>query len=247
MARRYFVENLSNKDKDVIILNDDAHHISTVLRAKCGDTIILCDANGYDYNATIKDIQKKQISLEINTFEKSVSEPTVEVNIYIGYPKQDKLEQVIQKATELGAISITPFFSKNCVVTQKNNGNDEKKTNRLQKIARQAAQQSGRGVIPSINKPLTFDEMLKEATKNDLALLFYEADESNITLHSRLSGNKKTIAVITGSEGGFSLQEVQKAQQNGCFSVGLGPRILRCETAPIAALSAIMALTGNLQ
>ncbi len=246
MARRYFCNILHTGVQNVMLDSENAHHISTVLRAKCGDTVILCDGKGFDYNACITKIEKNAVHVEINTCVKNVSEPSVAVNIYVGYPKQDKLEQIVQKATELGAVSVTPFYSKYCVVTHKKD-KDDKKTDRLQKIALEAAKQSGRGIIPCINKPLAFKDMLKAAKSSDLTLLCYEDEKQSPPLHSRINDSLKTIAVITGSEGGFSADEVEKARENGIFTVGLGPRILRCETAPIAVVSAIMAFTGNLQ
>ncbi len=246
MARRYFCDELNIDTKKLIITGENAYHISTVLRAKCGDTVIFCDGKGFDYTANIVKTEKNAVHVEINSYMQNVSEPTIEVKIYVGYPKQDKLELIVQKAVELGAVSITPFYSKNCVVTPKKD-KDDKKTARLQKIAEEAAKQSGRGIIPLVNTPLTYELMLDEAKNNDLALLCYEDEKQSPPLHSRLNDSVKTIAVITGSEGGFSREEVEKARSSGLFTVGLGPRILRCETAPIAVISAIMAFTGNLQ
>ncbi len=247
MAHRYFCENLKPTLQNIEITGETAHHLSTVLRAKCNDKIILCDGNGHDYDAIITKIEKNSIHMAINTCVKSVSEPSVAVNIYVGYPKQDKLENIVQKATELGAVSITPFYSKNCVAKQKNGDKDDKKTQRLAKIALEAAKQSGRSIIPQVNKPLSFNEMLIEATKNDIALFCYEVDKNSSTLLSRINKSEKNIAIITGSEGGFTPEEAQKAVEKSCATIGLGPRILRCETAPIAVLSVIMAFTGNLQ
>ncbi len=247
MAHKYFFSQLSSQMKNFTITGEYAHHLSKVLRCKIGDIITLCDGLGQDYNCTVTNIDKQNICVEINTCEKGVSEADVQVNIYVGYPKQDKLEQIIQKATELGAVSITPFYSKYCVVTPKNSDKEMQKNIRYNKIALQAAMQSGRCVLPVVNMPLSYEQMLEQASKNDVSLFMYEVQHNTNSLHSRVSGGAKTIAVVTGSEGGFCQTEMDKAKDKGLSIIGLGPRILRCETAPIAALSAIMALTGNLQ
>ncbi len=247
MAHKHFFSQLTPQMKNFTITSEYAHHLSRVLRAKCGDNLTLCNGNGLDFECTITEITKENVYVEINTCKKGVSEADVQVNIYVGYPKQDKLEDIIQKATELGAVSITPFYSRYCVVTPKSSDKEQQKNARYQKIALQGAMQSARSVLPKVNMPLTYDQMLKSAAECDIGLFMYEVQNNTTTLHSRLSGGAKTIAVITGSEGGFCEAEVQKAKDNGLSIIGLGPRILRCETAPIAALSAIMALTGNLQ
>ena len=180
--------------------------------------------------------------LEILSSEKSVSEPTIAVTLYVGYPKSDKLEWIIQKGVELGAVRIVPFFSRYCVVTPKK---EEQKNERYQRIALEAAKQAGRGIIPKVEMPLSFREMLQEAAQHDEALFLYE--KGGQPLHSRLQNTPQRVAIITGSEGGFSEEEAAAAHGAGCVPIGLGPRILRCETAPVAALSVVMAQTGNLQ
>ena len=129
----------------------------------------------------------------------------------MGYPKQDKLETIVQKAVELGAVRIVPFFSRYCVAAPKK---EEQKNLRYNRIAFEAAKQSGRGVVPQVELPVTYKQMLADAARN---------------------------------EGGFSPEEAAAAREAGCVQIGLGPRILRCETAPLAALAAVMTLTGNLQ
>ena len=136
---------------------------------------------------------------------------------------------------------IVPFFSKNCVVTPKK---EEQKNARYQRIVFEAAKQCGRGKIPCVSLPLTFSEVLREQSEYDLSLFCYEENRQKGALHSRLVQAKR-LAVITGAEGGFTPSEAEAAKAV-CNSIGLGERILRCETAPIAALSVVMALTGNL-
>lgn len=211
------------------------------MRAKPGDAVTLCDGKGMDYACTVRGLEESAVELAILSSAPSVSEPAVRVTLYAGYPKQEKLETVVQKAVELGAVRIVPFFSRYCVAAPKN---EEKKNARYQRIALEAAKQSGRGIIPKVALPVSFAEMLPDAAKNDAAFFCDEAGGE--ALLSRL-GQAKTIGIITGSEGGFSREEAAQARAAGCVPISLGPRILRCETAPLAALAAVMALTGNLQ
>lgn len=241
MAHRYFTDNITADT--AYITGGDAAHLSRVLRIKPGDEVVLCDKKGFDYTARVENAAEDNISLSIISKYKNVSEPSVSVTLYVGYPKQDKLEFIIQKAVELGAVRIVPFFSRFCVAAPKK---EDSKNIRYNKIAYEAAKQCGRGIIPQVEMPISFDEMLKRQSEYDVSFFCYEAQKNGESpLHSRLQ-NAKSVAVITGAEGGFSQQEAAKAENAACLT-GLGPRILRCETAPIAALSAIMVLTGNLQ
>ena len=240
MPHRYFTKEIT--ENIAFLRGADAHHLAHVMRARTGEQITLCDGRGTDYVCAVRAITADTVELEILSSAPSVSEANVLVTLYIGYPKQDKLETVIQKAVELGAVRVAPFFSRYCVAAPKK---EEQKNERYRRIAQEAAKQSGRGITPKISMPVTFREMLTDAAQNnDAALFCWEAGGE--PLHSRL-GDAKRIGIITGSEGGFSPEEAHVARAAGCAAISLGPRILRCETAPIAALAAVMALTGNLQ
>lgn len=241
MPHRYFDFSLTPGAVGATLTGSEAHHFSAVMRGKAGADLLLCDGKGTDYAARVTAVEKDAVQLEILSFAPSVCEAGIAATIYVGYPKQDKLEMIIQKATELGAVRIVPFFSKFCVVTPKK---EEQKNERYARIALEAAKQCGRGIIPAVSMPLSYKEMLADAVQNDVALFCYEA--GGVPLHSRLNG-VKSVGIITGSEGGFSPEEAAAAAEAGCASIGLGPRILRCETAPTAALAAVMTLTGNLQ
>ncbi len=243
MPHRYFETNLNINDKTAVLSEKNAHHSANVMRIKPNDSLILCDGNGMDYFCTVSKVLKGEVHVAINTCAKCELEPSVSVMLYVGYPKQDKLEFIIQKAVELGAIGIKPFFSKNCVVTPKK---EEQKNERYNTIALNAAKQCGRGIIPKVYLPLNYTEMIKDTENFEHKIFCYEKNDGN-PIHSRIDEKTKSIAIITGSEGGFTEQEVQIAKEAKCNIVGLGPRILRCETAPLAALSAVMLSSGNLQ
>lgn len=240
MPHRYFTTDIA--DGSAYLNGADAHHLAVVLRAKAGDNVTVCDGLGTDYACRVRLAGKERVEMDIISSHPSESEPHTAVTLYVGYPKQDKLETIIQKATELGAVRVVPFFSRYCVAAPKN---EEKKNVRYQRVALEAAKQSGRGRVPEVAMPLSFDEMLRDAAACDTVLFCDEA--GGAPLHSRLKDTAHSVAIVTGSEGGFSREEAEKAAAAGFLPVGLGPRILRCETAPLAALSVVMALTGNLQ
>lgn len=239
MPHRYFTQEIT--DSSAYLRGADAKHLASVMRGKTGEKIIICDGKGNDYDCKIVSALPDCVELAINTAYYNVSEPTCAVTVYVGYPKQDKLEEIIDKCTQLGAVRIVPFFSRYCVVKPKN---EDAKNERYRRIAKEAAKQSSRGIIPIVSLPLCFDDMLIDAAHSDIALFCYE--KGGQALHSRLDG-VHTVSVITGSEGGFSSDEALKAQRADCVVIGLGKRILRCELAPVAALCAVMTLTDNLQ
>lgn len=244
MSHLYFTKEVF--DSTALLCDEDALHLCRVLRAKEGDIITLCDGKGMEYEARLTKVQPQDAQAEILSKQKSASEPDIEVTLYAGLPKGDKLELIIQKATELGAVRIVPFVSEFCIAKPKN---EDKKVERYNKIAKEAAKQSARGRIPVVGNALSFSQMLDEVKGQDVSFFFYERGGEPLyhdhQLHSRLADAKR-ICVITGAEGGFSQREAQQAEAAGCVLTGLGPRILRCETAPLAALSALMVLTGNL-
>ena len=157
----------------------------------------------------------------------------------MAYPKGDKLETVVQKAVELGASEIIPFESSRCIKKPKPE-KEEREHARLTRIAEEAAKQCGRSRLVKIGKPLTFADMLSDAQKSGVVLFCYEGD-GTVSLKTVLSQHStaKELAVVVGSEGGFSRDEAGAAIASGATLVNLGPRILRCETAPSYVLAAI--------
>ncbi len=165
-------------------------------------------------------------------------------SVYMAFAKSDKLEHVIQKATELGAAEIVAFPSARCV-SRPDEKSLGKKLERWQKIAASAAEQSGRGAIPRVLALSGFREAVARAAKADLSVFFYE-NEDAFTFHNAISpGNYRTCALMTGPEGGFSPEEVAEARAGSMKICTLGQRILRCETAPLCALSALMFACGE--
>ncbi len=239
--QRFFVNSIY--DNKITIKGEDKDHIVKSLRMKPNEVLVVCDGSLNDYVCKIEEIKKDEVTLCILERLKNKSEANINIHLYQAVPKFCKLDFIIQKSVELGVKSITPFLSRYCVA-QINLKNAEHKINRFKKIARQAAQQSGRGIIPCVNNVLNFNEVLKDIKKFDFNILFYEYGKNK--LNSIKLNNKKDIAIIIGSEGGFCEEEVNLAAEQGVLIGSLGSRILRCETAPVCAISVLMYITGNL-
>lgn len=240
MAHRYLCTGAA--DGRLAFEGAEAAHLARVLRVQPGAQLTAFDGLGHDYICRVSAVSPQRVECEILSSSPSASEPSVAVTLYVGFPKGDKLELIIQKAVELGAVRIVPFFCRCCVVTPKN---EAAKNQRYRRIALEAAKQSGRGIVPEVALPLTFAQVLGELPAFDAALFCWEAQPGGVPLRERLAG-AHSVAVVTGPEGGFAPEEVTAAAALAA-PVSLGPRILRCETAPIAALSAVMAFTGNLE
>ena len=240
---RFFVSPEELKQDFLVLTGENANH-AKVLRLQCGEQVILCDGLGHECLCTISDVSAGQISLVINNRTDSATEPSVQVSVYMAFSKGDKLEHVIQKATELGAYEIVAFPSARCV-SRPDDKSLSKKLERWQKIAASAAEQSGRGYVPKVVVLKSFAEAISRGVQADKAILFYE-NERATTLKMALSeGSFKTVALMTGPEGGFEAKEVSKAADAGFSICTLGSRILRCETAPLCALSAVMYDAGE--
>lgn len=236
---RFFVEDSQLTNDLAIIEGDDARHIARALRMAVGDTVTLCDASGADYECELTRIRDEACECRIIARSASASESPVDVTLYMAFPKGDKLETVIQKAVELGARRIVPFESSRCIKRPKADKID-KQIQRYTRIAHEAAKQCGRSVLPTVGEPLDFDGMLDKAAECEVVLFCYEG-EGTVSLRKYLEsiGTPATVAVIVGSEGGFSESEAMACDSRGFTKVNLGPRILRCETAPSYVLSSI--------
>ena len=236
---RFFVTKEQIEDNIITIANDDAHHIARSLRMAVGDVITVSDGCGTDHICKLTRIRDEECECEITESRASESESPLFITLCMAYPKGDKLETIIQKSVELGASRILPFESSRCIKRPKAEKLD-KQLQRLSRIALEAAKQCGRSRIPEILPPTSFSGMLKVAKDSDIALFCYE-NESGYSLKDAMNDNKdvSSVAVIVGSEGGFSEDEACEATSAGCISVSLGKRILRCETAPSFVLSSI--------
>ena len=239
---RFFVDRETIGPQFAVLTGEHAAH-AKVLRLKNGDRVTLCDGQGTDFLCVVSDVSPDRVSLVVERRTPAESEAVVAASVYMAYAKGDKLEHVIQKATELGAREIVAFPALRCVAKV-----DEKslvrKLPRWQKIAASAAEQSGRGQIPRVLALTSFPQALERAAEADTAICFYENEVSH-TLTEALARPFSTISLMTGPEGGFEPAEIQMAVDAGLEICTLGRRILRCETAPLCALSAVMYAAGE--
>ena len=240
---RFFVSREELCGNVVILSGENAQH-AKVLRLKAGEEVLVCDGEGREALCRIQTYADGAWELSVENIRVSDSEPGVQVTVYMAFPKADKLEHVIQKATELGAYEIVAFPSGRCV-SKPDEKSLKKKLERWQKIAASAAEQSGRGRIPGVRVLPSFKAALEEAARADKPLMFYEHEQA-VTLKMALSESVyKSVSILTGPEGGLEEREVEQARAAGLQVCTLGKRILRCETAPLCALSAIMYDAGE--
>lgn len=231
---RFFTspENISG---DLLkITGEDVSHISKVLRMSVGDEITVCDGKGTDYRAVISQISKEEVAAKIENSSPCEAESTVKITLFQALPKQGKMEYIIQKCTELGVFKIVPVLTKRCIAKPSD------KTKRWSKVAESAAKQCGRGIIPEIAPPVSFDDAIKLMKADEYAVMPYECEEK--TRLKDIIGAKKisSLSLLIGPEGGFEQIEVEKAASEGIYTVTLGKRILRTETAAAAVLPIIM-------
>ena len=229
---RFFADGEELRADTVVLTGENAQH-AKVLRLKAGETVLVCDGQGTECLCEVADAG--EIKLNVLKRRESTSEAAVRVSVYMAFPKADKLEHVIQKATELGAYEIVAFPSARCV-SRPDEKSLKKKLERWQKIAASAAEQSGRGRIPQVLVLDSFHAALSRASEADKALMFYE-NEQAVTLKMALTGAYQTVSLLTGPEGGLEENEVARLTGAGAVSVSLGKRILRTETAGMAMLA----------
>ena len=240
--QRYFVNRQANDDR-FFIVEEDRHHIVKVMRMQIGDQIICVDPEGKQAVCRLAEITDESVVADVVQWKDEVTELPISITIASGLPKGDKLEWIIQKGTELGAHQFLPFAAKRSVVKW-----DEKKAakkiERWQKIAKEAAEQSHRAFMPEIVSPMSFKELLTKSKDFNYKLAAFE-DESRNGETSVFSSTLKKInkgeslLLVFGPEGGLANEEVQLLKEHGFGLCGLGPRILRTETAPLYALAAI--------
>ena len=240
---RFFVAPDELKEDFLTLTGENAQH-AKVLRLKAGEQVIVCDGEGLECLCQMEYADGAGYGVRVLSRQESLAEAAVRVSVYMAFPKADKLEHVIQKATELGAYEIVAFPSGRCV-SRPDEKSLKKKLERWQKISASAAEQSGRGRIPQVRVLGSFREALLEAARADKPLMFYE-NEQAVTLKMALSASPyQTVSLLTGPEGGLEEKEVLQAREAGLQICTLGKRILRCETAPLCALSAVMYDAGE--
>ena len=241
----FYTEKSNISDDHIILDGSDVNHIRNVLRMKEGEELIICDGDGTDHFCRIRGYDGKRLIADIMKSSSSASELSAKVVLFQGLPKKDKMELIIQKAVELGVSEIVPVLTRRVIVKLDDAGKESRKLERWQSIARSAAEQSGRGIIPTVRNVIGWNEALKEAGNLECSVIPYEnADnsenglENSRTVIRELKG-RKSIGVFIGPEGGFEEDEIRQAVEAGFHTISLGRRILRTETAGLATLAII--------
>lgn len=212
------------------LVGEDAAHIAKSLRMRLGETLTLCH-DGVDYTCKIVDFEKNSVLVELVSVQSCEAEPKVAVTLFQGLPKGDKMDLIVQKAVEVGVSAIVPVVTKRCI-SRPDEKNLHKKVQRWQKIALEAAKQSGRGIVPKVLDVQDFPQAVTLGAQLEEAFLFYEAGGSPL---QTLLQQPKSVAIFIGPEGGFEEDEVKCAVEGGVSICSLGNRILRTETAAIVA------------
>lgn len=241
---RFFIDYIPESDC-IELTGDDAHHISRVLRMKSGENLTICDGLGTDYQCVLTGTEGGKALCQIYDRLPSRGEPKTDITLFMALPKGDKMDFIVQKAVELGANAIVPYIASRCV-SRPDGKALARKIERWRKIAREAAQQCGRGRVPTVMECVDFFAAVERAAQTEMPLFFYEMEQETSVRTALRTHSFVSAALMIGPEGGFAAEEAQMACQNGLTQVSLGPRILRCETAPLAALTAVLYESGNL-
>ncbi|KAB2822852.1 MAG: 16S rRNA (uracil(1498)-N(3))-methyltransferase [Candidatus Dadabacteria bacterium] len=238
---RFPVDEKSIENGKAFLSGTDYKHVVKVLRMKEGDAITLFDTSSFEYEGLISHVGSKEVTVDIVSSRRVETDSPLRITLMQGLPKGDKMDYIIEKATELGVHTIVP------VVTERSQVRTVEKKKRWERIAVEASKQCGRTKPPAIENTLNFDEAIKHKDDNELAFILHVG--SQISLKDFLKNplqHPTNIIVLIGPEGGFSEKEVLLATEMGFTSLGLGPRTLRTETAGIAVLSIIQFQHGDL-
>ena len=238
----FYVKNEQVIENKIAILNDDVNHIKNVLRYKIDDEVDVCDENGVRYKTKINSFGNDKIMLDILEKSDINTECNINITLFQGLPKSDKMDLIVQKCTELGVKEIVPFISER-VVVKLDEKSESKKLERWQKIAKEAAKQSGRQIIPNIGNTINLKNIIENLSKYDIVIMPYECEKEHMIKNvlRNLENDVKNIAVVIGPEGGFSEKDVEILENCANLKkVSLGPRILRTETPGFIALAMVI-------
>ena len=237
---KYFTKPENISDGFIMIDGDEAKHILNVMRMAVGDKITVFDGNKKDYYCEIAETEKNALKAKIIDVSESQTEPETEIVLFQGLPKSDKMEYIIQKCVEIGVSRIVPVITERAVVKIEKGAKEDKKVERWVKISESAAKQSGRGIIPVIERPVKFAEAVKMASLLENAVIPYENEEKTGLKEFIKVAKKGSVGIFIGPEGGFDSSEIEMAVKSGIIPVTLGKRILRTETAGLVTAAIIL-------
>jgi 16S rRNA (uracil1498-N3)-methyltransferase len=227
----------------VVSLSDaNAHHLRTVLRSRTGQEFVLFNGMGGEYLATISEISKKTLLVEINHHIAVNRESTLQIVLAQGIPKGQRMDYSIQKAVELGARAIQPVTTERCAVRQKGERSNRKESH-WQGVLTGAAEQSGRTLLPRLEDTMSLHDYLHQTVDDSLKLVLDPLADATLC---DLKPPEQSVHILTGPEGGLSEDEIFQAKKSGFIGIRMGPRILRTETAGVAAIAVMQALWGDL-
>ena len=238
----FYIKNNQTEGNKIIIQGEDLNHIKNVLRYQNGDKLEVCNEGGTRFYTKISDMNQNEIILDILEISNDTTEPNVNVVLFQGLPKAGKMELIVQKCTELGVSGIVPVIMDR-VIVKLDEKNESKKIERWQKIAKEAATQSGRQKIPYVEKAINLKNSIEKLSKYDIVIVPYECEKERHIKNILKSFKSKpqNIAVVIGPEGGFSNEDIKILENlKNIQIVSLGPRILRTETAGIATIAMTM-------
>jgi len=246
-SNRFFVSESDIEDQDVRFTREQAHQLCHVLRLKPGDAVVVLDNTGAEYDVTLTAATGKEATGRITAKRLANGEPKTQITVFQSLLARDKFEWVLQKATEVGVARIIPVQTQRSIARAKQI--DAKKLTRWRRILTEAAEQSHRGRIPEIQEPLAWDKTLSQLNDFDRALIAATSGKTHSLKEALRTGGHppSSIALLIGPEGGFTPDEVHQARDHGAAPVGLGPRILRTETAAIVTTALILSATGDME
>jgi 16S rRNA (uracil1498-N3)-methyltransferase len=244
---RFFVPKINLRDNRALIDGRELAHLRRVLRLAPGDRITIFDDGGWEHEAVIRSLAAEQGELEIVGSYQPGRESSLQLTLAVGLTKGDKIDFVVEKATELGVQTIVPFTS-SYTVPKLDDAKSIKRAERWQKIALSAAKQCGRTRAPEIKPLQEYRQLVDEAWPQTLKLLFWEKEKSRSLdqVHEQ-QGDVNAVLIVVGPEGGFTLEEAELAQRQGFEPVEIGRRILRAETATVSAITLVQFLWGDLR
>jgi 16S rRNA (uracil1498-N3)-methyltransferase len=236
---RFFIDKANIEGSHARIFGEDVDHIAKVLRLREGNELRLCDGECREWSARIVSIGKKAVLAELIASIEVHTEPDCRITLYQGIQKAGKFETVVQKGVELGVCAFVPFNCERAVA--KPWSAQDKRQDRYARVAMEAAKQCGRGIVPQVAPPISFDELCERSGRHELTLLLWEEEKERSLKDALVAApNATDIAVIVGPEGGISKEEAKALSDCGAVSVSLGSRILRTETAGPAAAAMIL-------
>ncbi len=239
---RFYHSNPLDLNQIIILDEFSSHHALRVMRVKVDDFLILFNGDGFEYRGRVSDINKKTINIEILSKEKNNNESPININLFQSISSNEKMDMVIQKATELGVSSIQPIFTSRSTV-KLSIDRIKKRLIHWRQVSISACGQSGRSKIPTIKSPIGFDRFVEGITTNSLNLLLHpDNSKESSNLPNKYSGD---INIFIGPEGGFSQDEVLLLKKQNCINIQLGSRILRTETAPLAIIAILQYKYGD--